>query len=65
MINKIAASMAEALAGVQDGATVLIGGVGPGTVLTLLFLPALYALWFKVKQPDANEHHEASPALVT
>ncbi|QKI90226.1 efflux RND transporter permease subunit [Thiomicrorhabdus xiamenensis] len=30
-------------------AFVLIGGVGVGTLLTLLFLPALYALWFKVK----------------
>ena len=28
MINKIAASVAEALAGTQDGATVLIGGFG-------------------------------------
>jgi 3-oxoadipate CoA-transferase alpha subunit len=28
MINKISASIAEALAGVQDGATVLIGGFG-------------------------------------
>ena len=28
MINKIAASVAEALAGVKDGATVLIGGFG-------------------------------------
>ena len=28
MINKIAASVADALAGVQDGATVLIGGFG-------------------------------------
>ena len=32
-------------------AYVLIGGVGAGTVLTLLFLPALYAIWFKVKRP--------------
>ncbi|WP_127471704.1 efflux RND transporter permease subunit [Thiomicrorhabdus aquaedulcis] len=30
-------------------AYVLIGGIGVGTLLTLLFLPALYALWFKVK----------------
>lgn len=30
-------------------AFVLIGGIGVGTFLTLLFLPALYALWFKVK----------------
>ena len=28
MINKIAASVAEALAGVQDGSTVMIGGFG-------------------------------------
>jgi multidrug efflux pump subunit AcrB len=30
-------------------AYVLIGGVGVGTLLTLLFLPALYALWHKIK----------------
>jgi multidrug efflux pump subunit AcrB len=29
-------------------AYVLIGGVGVGTILTLLFLPALYAVWFRV-----------------
>ena len=28
MINKIAHSVAEAMAGIQDGATVLIGGFG-------------------------------------
>jgi multidrug efflux pump subunit AcrB len=33
-------------------AYVLIGGVGVGTLLTLLFLPALYAIWFKVQQPQ-------------
>lgn len=33
-------------------AYVLIGGVGVGTILTLLFLPALYAIWFKVRQPQ-------------
>lgn len=27
----------------------LIGGTLGGTVLTLVFLPALYAIWFKVK----------------
>ncbi len=46
-------------------AYVLIGGVGAGTVLTLLFIPALYAIWFKVKQPDANERREVAPALAT
>lgn len=34
-------------------AWVLIGGVGMGTLLTLLFLPALYSLWFKVK-PESS-----------
>ncbi len=41
-------------------AYVLIGGVGVGTLLTLLFLPALYAIWFKVKrapQPSNNFSH--------
>jgi multidrug efflux pump subunit AcrB len=28
----------------------LIGGTFGGTVLTLVFLPALYAIWFKIKQ---------------
>lgn len=40
-------------------AFVLIGGVGVGTLLTLLFLPALYALWFKVKP---QEHHNLETA---
>ncbi|WP_028485594.1 efflux RND transporter permease subunit [Thiomicrorhabdus chilensis] len=30
-------------------AFVLIGGISVGTLLTLLFLPALYALWFRIK----------------
>ena len=41
-------------------AYVLIGGVGVGTVLTLLFLPALYAIWFKVKQPRAATEDDAT-----
>ncbi|HEY9248067.1 MAG TPA: efflux RND transporter permease subunit [Rariglobus sp.] len=39
-------------------AYVLIGGVGAGTVLTLLFLPALYATWFKVKKPAHYSYHK-------
>jgi multidrug efflux pump subunit AcrB len=31
----------------------LIGGTAIGTVLTLLFLPALYTAWFRVKPADA------------
>lgn len=36
----------------------LIGGTAVGTVLTLVFLPALYTIWFRVKptaQPTATE----------
>ncbi|MBW8734202.1 MAG: efflux RND transporter permease subunit, partial [Asticcacaulis sp.] len=38
-------------------AFVLIGGVGVGTVLTLVFLPALYAFWFKVRKPQSEVSH--------
>ncbi|SDI09711.1 Multidrug efflux pump subunit AcrB [Pseudomonas benzenivorans] len=30
----------------------LIGGTFAGTVLTLVFLPAMYAIWFKIKPDD-------------
>ncbi len=33
-------------------AYVLIGGIAVGTLITLLFVPALYALWFRI-DPDA------------
>ncbi len=33
-------------------AVAIMGGLLVATVLTLLFLPALYAAWFKVKMPD-------------
>jgi multidrug efflux pump subunit AcrB len=32
-------------------ACTLIGGTAAGTVVTLLFLPALYAIWFRVRKP--------------
>lgn len=32
-------------------ATALMGGITVATVLTLLYLPALYAIWFRVKAP--------------
>jgi multidrug efflux pump len=32
-------------------ATAIMGGLLVATVLTLLFLPALYAAWFRVKRP--------------
>jgi hypothetical protein len=36
----------------------LIGGTAVGTVLILLFVPALYAAWFRIK-PTADEAPEA------
>ncbi len=33
----------------------LIGGTAVGTVLILLFLPALYAAWFRIK-PTPNAY---------
>jgi multidrug efflux pump len=32
----------------------MMGGIIVGTVLTLLFLPALYIAWFKIKPPATN-----------
>jgi multidrug efflux pump subunit AcrB len=40
----------------------LIGGTLAGTVLTLVFLPAMYAIWFKIKPSSPNE--KADPVLV-
>ena len=45
-------------------AYVLIGGTAVGTVLTLAFLPALYAIWFRVSYVDAvrcNHGQQAPP----
>jgi multidrug efflux pump subunit AcrB len=40
----------------------LIGGTAVGTVLILLFLPALYAAWFRIK-PIADDVHEPSDSM--
>ncbi len=32
----------------------MMGGIVVGTVLTLLFLPALYVTWFRIKQPTED-----------
>src|SRR5437667_10989768 len=46
----------------------LIGGTAVGTVLTLIFLPALYSLWFGVKPAavasDEGQSDEAQAVLV-
>ncbi|PTW47978.1 multidrug efflux pump subunit AcrB [Sphingomonas faeni] len=44
-------------------AVTLIGGTLGGTVLTLVFLPALYALWFRIR-PPANENRQAATPAV-
>jgi multidrug efflux pump subunit AcrB len=41
----------------------LIGGTFGGTVLTLVFLPALYAIWFKIK--PVAEGEPAAPEIRT
>ena len=41
-------------------ACTLIGGTAAGTVLTLLFLPALYAIWFRVRKPAEQSLEERS-----
>ncbi len=33
----------------------MMGGIIVGTVITLLFLPALYVAWFRVKEPEPQE----------
>jgi hypothetical protein len=37
----------------------LIGGTAAGTVMILLFLPALYAVWFRIKPPKQGSQPEA------
>jgi Cu/Ag efflux pump CusA len=37
----------------------LIGGTAVGTVLILLFLPALYAAWFRIRPEVVDEESEA------
>ena len=36
----------------------LIGGTAAGTVLTLVFLPALYSVWFRVKPEQSTGENQ-------
>jgi multidrug efflux pump len=38
----------------------IMGGLLVATVLTLIFLPALYITWFRVREP-ATDAHEREP----
>ena len=41
----------------------LIGGTFAGTVLTLVFLPAMYSIWFKIRPAARGKH--AAPEIRT
>src|SRR5436309_3806157 len=43
----------------------LIGGTAIGTVLTLIFLPALYAIWSRVMPSSAKEQTETTAGSET
>jgi multidrug efflux pump subunit AcrB len=40
----------------------MMGGIIVGTVLTLLFLPALYVAWFRIKPEPKEAEHRHTPA---
>jgi multidrug efflux pump subunit AcrB len=37
----------------------LIGGTFAGTILTLVFLPAMYAIWFKIRPGNVADGHQS------
>jgi hypothetical protein len=40
----------------------MMGGIIVGTLLTLLFLPALYVAWFRIKEPElATDNNYEGP----
>ena len=44
----------------------LIGGTLGGTAITLVFLPAMYAIWFRITNPastSSTENHSISEGL--
>lgn len=38
----------------------IMGGLAVATVLTLIFLPALYVIWFRIERPQASHRSEAT-----
>ncbi|PRD42526.1 ACR family transporter [Phyllobacterium phragmitis] len=38
----------------------MMGGIIAGTAITLLFLPALYVAWFRIKEPEKNTEERLS-----
>ena len=41
-------------------APLFIGGTAAGTALILVFLPALYAIWYRVKPTDSGVANKAA-----
>ena len=39
----------------------IMGGLAVATMLTLVFLPALYVAWFRIKEPSPQEVDRADP----
>jgi multidrug efflux pump subunit AcrB len=46
-------------------AVAIMGGLVVATALTLLFLPALYATWFRVKRPTGHTSGKPAPDLAS
>ncbi|TIU05958.1 MAG: efflux RND transporter permease subunit, partial [Mesorhizobium sp.] len=38
----------------------MMGGIIAGTAITLLFLPALYVTWFRIKEPKTTPEDDTS-----
>jgi multidrug efflux pump subunit AcrB len=43
----------------------MMGGIIVGTVLTLLFLPALYVAWFRIKEPAGGSSETVHPEALS
>jgi multidrug efflux pump subunit AcrB len=40
----------------------IMGGLAVATMLTLVFLPALYVVWFRIKEPSPRESDRVDPS---
>ena len=44
-------------------ASTMIGGLLVGTMITLIFVPVMYALFYRIKPPGKNQNEQTGPAL--
>ena len=42
----------------------IMGGLAVATVLTLVFLPALYVIWFRIDVPERHASEAACPSIL-